>query len=264
MSPVRVGRIAKRPIVRALARGLDTLKALGSVGSDGASLSDVAAIAKLDRATTRRSLLTLVELGYARANGKRFVLAPKVLELGFSYFSSMPVWERVQPILNDYSEKSRGAFSIGVLDDGEVVYVARAQSRRAVYSINVSVGSRFPAYCSSIGRVLLAGLHDAQVASVLKSIDLVKRTPHTRIKIKEIMADIAEVRAKGYSISDQETELGVSSIAVPIFDRSGSVIAGLNTSAPASLASAASLRREYLPLLRQAAEQCQAAMQILV
>ena len=156
MAPDDVKNESNRSHVRSLARGLDTLKALGTV-TDGATLSDIAAIVDLDRATTRRFLLTLCDLGYVRQSKKRFYMAPKVLELGYAYFSTMSKWDAIQPILNEFCDQTLGTISIGVQDSDEVIYVARAQSHRSVYAINVTVGSRFPIYSSSIGRIILAG-----------------------------------------------------------------------------------------------------------
>lgn len=251
---------ADRSHVRALARGLEILKALGEMTSDGATLSGVAAVVNLDRATARRFLLTLTELGYVRTNGKQFFLSPKVLELGYAYFTSMPVWERVQPLLNAISESQQGAVSIGVFDGKDVVYVARAQNRRSVYTLNVSVGSRFPIYSSSIGRVLLAGMTDDEVKAILKRGEIVKRTPKTRTKMGDLMDEIARVRKQGYAIADEETEMGVRSIAVPIVDPRGCVVAGLNASVQSSVADGKELVHDSLPLLRRAVEQIEAAI----
>ena len=258
----KVKNSAERSYVRALARGLDIIRALSTSAADGASLSEVAAIVKLDRATARRFLLTLAEIGYVRTNGKQFFLLPKVLELGFSYFSSIPLWERIQPVLNEVSEKFQGAVSIGVLDGSEVVYVARAQNRRSVYTLNVNVGSRFPIYSSSIGRVLLSGMTEDDAKAILKRIDLVKRTPKTRTKIADILAEAATARKQGYCIADEETETGIRSIAVPIFDRSGKIMAGFNASVQASVANSRALVNDQLPLLQAAVGQIQAAMQL--
>lgn len=261
MSPGRVKTKVARSYVRALARGLEILKALGTLTEDGGTLSDVAAIVKLDRATTRRVLLTLAEVGYVRTNGKQFYLAPKVLELGYAYFAAMPVWERVQPILNTLTEKQSGAVSIGVFDGQDVIYVARAQNRRSVYTLNVNVGSKFPIYSSSIGRILLSGMSDEDVKALLMRTEIVKRTPKTLTKITDILNEVAAVRKQGYCLSDEETELGIRSIAVPIFDKQHKVIAGMNASMQSGAADNRTLVSEFLPLLREAATQVQAAMQ---
>lgn len=261
MTPDDVKNESNRSHVRALARGLDTLKALGTV-TEGATLSDIAAIVDLDRATTRRFLLTLCDLGYVRQSKKRFYMAPKVLELGYAYFSTMSKWEAIQPILNEFCDRTLGTISIGVQDGDEVIYVARAQSNRSVYAINVTVGSRFPIYSSSIGRIILAGRSDADLRHYLSTIDLVKRTPHTVTDIDEFMAGINRIREQGYSISDQETELGVRSIAIPIHGRDGGVVAGLNSSVATTFASVEDLVTRFLPLLRETAQQIEPAMQI--
>lgn len=250
-----------RSHVRALARGLDTLKALGTV-PEGASLSDIAAIVDLDRATTRRFLLTLCDLGYARLHKKRFYLAPKVLELGFSYFSTMSRWDAIQPLLNEYTERTMGTISIGVRDGMEVIYMARAQSKRSVYAINVTVGSRFPLYSTSMGRILISELPENEVRAILADLSLDARTPLTVTDPDRILANLADVRKNGYSISDQETEMGIRSIAIPLRDRSGAIIAALNTSVTANHTSADDLVTQFLPSLRETAGQLEPLMWI--
>lgn len=243
--------------VRSLERGLVTIRALGEF-PDGATLSEVSAKVDLDRATTRRLLLTLVDMGYVRQDKKQFVLAPRVLELGFSYFSSMPVWEAAQPFLDSYCETTLGTISIGVLDNAEVIYVARAQSRRSVYAINVTVGSRFPCYSTSMGRVLLSGLPNEQIAEILGSIELKARTPNTTVSLGDLMASIENVRDLGYAISNEETEIGIRSIAVPLRNRKGDIAAALNTSFQVSYATTAELVETYLPQLRDVAAKIEA------
>ena len=262
MGPRQVKEDADRNHVRALARGLEILRCLTEFGVHGATLSQVAEVVGLDRATSRRLLLTLTDLGYVRTSGKQFFASPRSLELGYAYFASMPIWERIQPILAEFSDKHMGAVSIGVLDGRDVVYVARAQNRRSVYTLNVGVGSRFPIYSSSTGRVLLSGLRDDEIKSILKQIEIIKRTPKTRMKTSDIMAEIAAARSAGYCICDEETEMGVRSIAVPIRDRQHNVVAAMNASVQATIADSRALLHHYLPPLRVAVAQVQAAFLI--
>jgi len=243
--------------VRALERGIEVIKALGEF-SDGATLSDIAAVVELDRATARRFLLTLTQLGYVRQDRRRFYLAPKIIELGLSYFATMPVWEASQPFLDHYCEESRGTISVGVLDDTEVVYVARAQSKRSVYAINVAVGSRFPVYSTSLGRVLLAWLPRETVDDVFSRTEIIARTPHTIINLEKIHEELARIRQQNYAISDEETELGIRSVAIPLRNRAGSVVAALNTSFHVSSASLEDLLNIYLPALRDVASKIEA------
>ncbi len=243
--------------VRSLERGLVTIRALAGF-PDGATLSEVAAEVDLDRATTRRLLLTLVGMGYVRQDKKQFVLAPRVLELGFSYFTARPVWEAAQPYLDKYCDETLGTISIGVLDAGEVIYLARAQSRRSVYAINVAVGSRFPCYSTSMGRILLADLPHEDIAEILSRVDLRPRTPHTRVSLDEITASLEQVRELGYAISDEETEVGIRSIAIALRNRAGETAAALNTSFQVSYASREDLVETYLPRLRDVARDVEA------
>lgn len=248
---------SSRTYVRALERGLVTIKALGDY-PDGASLSDIASQIGLDRATTRRFLLTLCHLGYVRQVKRRFYLAPRVLELGLSYFAAVPVWEAAQPFLDSYCEETRGTISIGVLDDTEVVYVARAQSKRSVYAINVTVGSRFPCYSTSLGRVLLAWRTPEEIADIFARIEIKARTPNTLTTPADIEAALATVRQRDYAISNEETELGIRSIAIPLRNRHGMVVAALNTSFQVSYATAVDLTETYLPALRDVAGKIEA------
>ncbi|MBT9372286.1 IclR family transcriptional regulator [Rhizobium sp. CSW-27] len=236
-----------------LAKGLRVIEAFGEA-EPRLSISDVAKLTGLDRATARRCLLTLAELGYADYDGKFFTLTPRILRLGHAYLSATPLPHIVQPFLDQVSEAVGQSASVSVLDGAEIVYVARASQRR-VMSINLMPGSRLPAACASMGRVLLAALPEAEARALIGPGPLKAYTPHTRTDPEAVMAELARVRAAGYAVIDQELELGLCSIAVPLADARGRVVAALNIGAPAAQVPAARMAEQYLPALQAAARQ---------
>ncbi|MBP2234148.1 IclR family pca regulon transcriptional regulator [Sinorhizobium kostiense] len=235
--------------VSGFARGLKVIEAFGEA-RPRLSIAEAAKITGLDRATVRRSLLTLSELGYADYDGKFFTLTPKILRLGHAYLSATPLSMIVQPHLDQLSEKAGQSASVSVLDGTEVVYVARASQRR-VMSINLMPGSRLPAYCASMGRVLLAALPETQAREILSRTELKANTPRTKTDPEELMAELRRVREEGHAVIDQELELGLCSIAVPLMNARGQVVAALNIGAPAAHVAAFELVERYLPLLQE-------------
>ncbi|HEY0420369.1 MAG TPA: IclR family transcriptional regulator C-terminal domain-containing protein [Acetobacteraceae bacterium] len=217
---------AEKEYVAGLERGLSVIEAFGILNRP-LTLSEVAEVTGHTRASARRSLLTLQRLGYVEAEGKLFRLAPRVLRLGHAYVTSSAIPKLVQPILEGISERSRESSSLAVLDGNDVVFVARAATRRSL-SNGLGLGSRLPAYCAATGRALLAGLEPADAELRLQRTRRVALTPHTRTAVADIMALLNEVRGKGYAICDQELELGVRSIAVPVRDRRGHTVAAMS------------------------------------
>ncbi|TRL43235.1 IclR family transcriptional regulator [Rhizobium straminoryzae] len=236
-----------------LAKGLRVIEAFGEA-EPRLSISDVAKLTGLDRATARRCLLTLAELGYADYDGKFFTLTPRILRLGHAYLSATPLPHIVQPFLDQLSEAVGQSASVSVLDGAEIVYVARASQRR-VMSINLMPGSRLPAACASMGRVLLAALPEPEARALIGPGPLRAYTPQTKTDPEEVMAELAEVRGQGYAVIDQELELGLCSIAVPLADARGRVVAALNIGAPAAQVAAAGMADRYLPALQAVARQ---------
>ena len=230
------------------AKGLKVIEAFGEA-HPRLTIADVARITGLDRATARRCLLTLHDLDYADYDGKFFQLTPRILRLGHAYLSATPLPRLIQPSLDSLSEKVGQSASAAVLDGTEIVYVARAAQRR-VMSINLMAGSRLPAYCASMGRVLLAALPDAEARALLCSSKLKANTPHTITDPDSLMAVLADIREAGYAVIDQELEIGLCSIAVPLENARGQVVAALNIGAPAALVPAAEMPKRYLPALR--------------
>ncbi|MEH3128245.1 IclR family transcriptional regulator domain-containing protein [Agrobacterium cavarae] len=239
--------VSGRDMMGGLAKGLSIIEAF-SAERPKLSISEAAEIAQLDRATARRCLLTLAELGYAAYDGKFFTVTPKVLRLGTGCLASMPLPRIVQPFLDQLSEDIGQSTSVSILDDTEIVYVARAAQRR-VMSIALMPGSRLPAYCTSMGRVLLASLSLEDRRAFLERSDIVARTPMTLTDIDALMAEIEETAARGHAMIDQEVEIGLRSLAVPLRSARGKTIAALNVGVAASAGSMQDLVERYLPAL---------------
>ena len=236
-----------RDLMSGLTKGLKVLEAFRAE-QPRLSISQVADAAGLDRATTRRCLLTLAELGYAAYDGKYFTVTPKVLRLGTSCLATMPLPRIVQPVLDKLSEAIGQSTSVSILDETEIVYVARA-AQRSVMSISLMPGSRLPAYCTSMGRVLLAALDREEQIAVLEKSDRRARTALTLIEIDALVEELVATRQRGYALIDQEVELGLRSIAVPVNNIRGQTVAALNVGLSASAASMEDLVERYLPAL---------------
>ena len=235
--------------VSGFARGLKVIEAFGEMRPK-LTIAEAAKLTELDRATVRRCLLTLADLGYADYDGKFFALTPKVLRLGHAYLSATPLPLMIQPYLDQLSEKSGQSASASVLDGTEVVYIARASQKR-VMSINLSPGSRLPAYCASMGRVLLAALAETDARRILDRSELKANTPLTKTDPDVLMDELRRIRTDGCAVIDQELELGLCSIAVPIQNDRGRVVAAINIGAPAAHVPAAEMMGRYLSLLKE-------------
>jgi IclR family pca regulon transcriptional regulator len=234
-----------------LARGLHVIRAFSGVDRR-LTIADVSRATGLTRAVVRRCLYTLRELGYAGSDGRTYSLQPRILNLGYAYLSTAPIPIAAQPVLEQLSEQIGEATSVAVMDDGEVVYVARAATRR-IMAVNLGVGSRVPAYCTALGRVLLAAMPPEQSAKALSTRELV---PHTRFTVtsrRQLEEILAETRAEGFAVNDQELEIGLRAIAVPVRNVVGITVAAMNVSAQASRVTRRELLEKALPLLRAAA-----------
>ena len=224
------GGLNPRDYVSSLARGLEVLRAFNRTRRK-MTLSEVAAETGNTRAGARRILLTLVHEGYAVMDGKLFDLTPQVLELGFSVLSSKGVWDIARPFIDHLSEELRESVSAAVLDRSDVVYVSGAQYHRVI-SVGISVGSRFPAHCTATGRVLLAALPAEQLDALLKSASLTRMTDRTVTDPEEFRRLLAKVRDQGWALVDQELEIGLMSIAVPLRSSAGTIVGAINVGAP--------------------------------
>jgi IclR family transcriptional regulator, pca regulon regulatory protein len=242
---------ADRDFITALARGLEVLHACGR-GERGKTLSEIAEVVGLSRATARRSLLTLGALGYVAHDGRLFYLTPKVLSLGTAYIASNPLARIVQPFLERIRQTLDESCSVTVLDHHDIVYVARAQARRIV-SDELAVGSRLPAFATAMGRVLLAARPAHEVSAMLQRTPLQRYTDHTVTGPALLMQIIARTAEEGYCIADQELELGLRSIAVPVRANSGAVVGALNVGVHAARCGRQEMEERFLPVLRDAA-----------
>ncbi|NKQ54139.1 IclR family transcriptional regulator [Amycolatopsis sp. K13G38] len=238
--------------VQSLERGLAVIKAF-SAGAPELTLSDVAKVTGLTRAAARRFLLTLVDLGYVRTDGKYFSLTARVLELGYAFLSSMTLTDVAQPHLERLSAEVHESSSVSVLEGADIVYVARVAVSR-IMTVTINVGTRFPAYATSMGHVLLAGLDADGLANYLERAQLDRLTSHTLTSTAELRTELAAVREQGWALVDQELEEGLRSVAAPIRDRGGNVIAAINVSTHASRTTRESVIEDMVPPLLAAAK----------
>jgi IclR family transcriptional regulator, pca regulon regulatory protein len=218
------------------------------------SVSEAARRTDLSRATARRLLLTFERLGFARAVGRDFELTPRVLRLGHGFLSSLPLWESALPHMRDLADRLGEACSLGALDGHDIVYLARVPSKWSM-ATTLTVGSRLPAHATSMGRVLLAGLDEASLEEYLAHTELERLTPHTIVDPEVLRAEVARAREQGWAMVDGERELGVRSVAAPVHDVHGAVVAGVNVSANAARVELATLREEFVPALLASAEE---------
>ncbi|MGC1184114.1 MAG: IclR family transcriptional regulator [Candidatus Dormiibacterota bacterium] len=245
--------------VQSLERGLAVIRAFGAERPQ-LTLSEVAKATGLTRAAARRFLLTLVQLGYARSEGRYFSLRPRVLELGYAYLSALGLSEVAQPHLEELGARVHESASISVLDGMDIVYVVRAPSRR-IMSVSIALGTRFPAYAASMGRVLLAGLGQRELDDYLAEVQFQPLTPNTivdEIRLREVLD---EIRQQGYATVDQELELGLRSVAVPIRDGRGAVIAAMNVSAHVTSVTVEAMLTDILPQLQTTAREIESDLQ---
>jgi len=237
--------------VLSLARGLRVIESFEG-HSEGRSIVEISHATGLSRASIRRILLTLELLGYVERSRQVYRLRTQVLRLGFSFLSSSSVVEAARPVLERITEQLHESASMSMLDGGQIVYVARSAASR-VLAAGLSVGSHLPAYCTSMGRVLLAALPDAELETYLRGLKPRANTPHTITAIPQLRKAILTVRKQGYAIVDQELEAGLRSIAVPVSTRSNRVVAAINVGTHVSRVDRATLLNRCLPVLEEGA-----------
>lgn len=243
---VHVGEREHGDFVQSLERGLAVLRAFDAQHAL-MTVADVAKATGLTRATARRLLHTLVALGYAESDGKWFELTPKVLDLGHAYVSSLQLPDIAQPFMESLSEQVHESVSASVLDGPEIVYVARVPTQR-IMAISLSIGSRLPAAWTSMGRVMLAGRSDGEVRAAFAA-SAAPRTDRAVTDVQALIDEVATVRQQGWCLLDQELEEGIRSVAAPLHDRRGRVIASINVGTHASRVTLRQLRSEILPAL---------------
>lgn len=233
--------------IAGLSKGLSVIEAFDDE-HERLTIAEAAALTGLSRAAARRVLLTLVDLGYAVSEGRQFMLTPRVLKLGYAFLTSTPLPQLLQPFLEQLSEALNESCSAAVLDDREIVYVARSATRR-IMSVGVTVGTRLPATATSMGRVLLAGLDRDEMAARVQASERRRLTPFTRTSTEDLVAEIDATRERGYAVVDQELEVGLVSMAVPVLDARGRTVAAINAGAQSQRVKAADLVQRSLPRL---------------
>jgi IclR family pca regulon transcriptional regulator len=254
--------IAPRPgdtYVQSFARGLQVIRSF-SAQAPQQTLSEVAQRTGLTRAGARRILLTLEGLGYVHCNSRQFSLAPRILDLGFAYLSSLPLWNLAEPVMEQLVEDVKESCSAAVLDGPDVVYVLRVPTHK-IMSINLGIGSRLPAYCTSMGRTLLAELDECALDALLREHPPLKRTERTITDLALLKKELANVRQQGWCLVNQELEEGLVSLSAPIRDRAGRAIAAMNISGQVNRTSPAHMLEHFLPKLRTAAAEISQMLQ---
>ncbi len=242
-----------REIVNSVLKAFDVLKVF-SQQKPRMTLSEVAEYAGMSRASARRFLLTFTQAGYMDTDGKRFHLTPKLLELSHSIVSSTNIWEAARPVMSELSEKLGESCYGAVLDGSEVLYVVHLSAAQRFVNVGIRVGSRLPAYCTSLGRVLLSGLSDEALEQALAGIKPVAHTPRTVTAKGKLRDLIRETRRLGWSIVDEELEVGLRSVSAPIRSRSGEIIAALNVCGPSARVTSDDVRTRFLPELLDATQ----------
>lgn len=245
--------------VTAFARGLEVIRAFGTEGAP-TTLAEIARRVALPRATVRRALITLVTLGYVKTDGKIFTLTPHVLSLGYSYLVSSPLGRASQPYLEKLSNALHEPAATAILSGDEVVLLVRIPVERMI-SPGIPFGSCLPAYCTATGRVLLGSQSDAMIDDYLKRLKPKAYTPQTITDRDEIRTAILLARTQGYSINEQEAEIGVHAISVPIRNSSLGVVGAINVTAPIDRVSASEMTDRFLPLMRKNAIEIGALLQ---
>lgn len=240
--------------VQSLVKGLTVIKAFNQQ-RPAMTLSEVASVTGFTRAATRRFLLTLVCEGYAKKEGKLFSLTAKILDLGFSYLSTLDVWHNAKPLMSALVEQLNESCSAAVLDGFDVVYVARVATTKRIMSITLNVGTRLPAFATSMGRVLLADLSATALDKFLEHCHIEQFTQYTIVDKTDLISEIAKVKQQGYSMVEQELEIGLTSISVPVHNGEGEVVAALNVSTHMSQTVRQQIFEVILPALQQCARQ---------
>jgi len=246
--------------VQSLERGLAVIRAFDAHNPE-LTLSDVARATGLTRAATRRFLLTLVDLGYVRTDGRLFTLSPRVLELGYAFLSSMTLPEVAEPHLERLVAQVHESSSVSVLDADSVVYVARVATSR-IMTVSINVGTRFPAHATSMGRVLLAGLAPDDLDAYLARAELRPTTRRTVTNVDKLRAAVDRARSQGWAMVDQELEEGLRAVAAPLRDRTGKVIAAINISTHSTRMSLSRMRSDLLPPLLATAARIEADLEL--
>ena len=238
--------------VESLARGLKVIRAF-STSQLAFTVSDMATATDLARPTARRLLLTLEQLGYVRSHNGLYMLTPQILDLGMSYINAQGMWDIARPHLESLVSRTKESSSMSQLDGSDIVYIARVSVPKII-GLSVQIGTRFPALATSMGHVLLSELSAKQLDEVLATPSQSRVIPRVKPSRKELNVTLAEVRARGWALSDERLSLGIRSIAAPVRDASGAIIAAVNVTVNAAETPLAKLRSSHLPLLLETAQ----------
>ncbi|EJM95751.1 IclR family transcriptional regulator C-terminal domain-containing protein [Herbaspirillum sp. YR522] len=248
----QIDAMADPNFMTSLARGMAVIRAFSDMRR-AMTIAQLSQRTGIPRAAVRRCLHTLVALGYADVDGNYFSLGPKTLTLGYSYLSSTPLTVSAQPCLNQVTRELGESSSLAVLNEDEVLYVARSATSR-VMSVALNTGSRLPAYCTSLGRVLLAAMPAEELDAYLARVKLRAFTDNTVVSQRRLREILAGIGRDGYALNDQELEIGLRSIAVPVRGASGNVVAALNVGAQAARVSRQQMEGQFLPVLLRRAQ----------
>ncbi len=267
LAPPIVASAAKRiqaftgdpDFMTSLARGLAVVQAFQE-RKRHLTIAQISHRTEIPRAAVRRCLHTLIKLGYATTDGRTYSLLPKVLTLGHAYLSSTPLAVSAQPYLDRMSEQLHEACNMATLEGDDILYIARSATTQRLISVDLSVGGRLPAYCTSMGRILLAALDDVTLSDYLAHVELQPKTSKT-LATQQALADCLQlVRSQGWCIVDQELEQGLRSIAVPVYDASGQVVAAINVSTHAGRVARTELEQRFLPIMLAASRDLSAQL----
>jgi IclR family transcriptional regulator, pca regulon regulatory protein len=248
MNSAEVRQIGKSEGMSGLAKGLAILEAFAR--QPALTIADAARASDVTRAAARRCLLTLADLGYVAFDGKFFRPLPRMLRLGCGFCESMPLPQVAQPILDKARDELNESVSLAVRDSTDALFVARAEAQRIV-STGVKIGARLPAFCSATGRVLLGALPEGRVKDIIRRSNLVQRTPKTLVDPLSILNAIRMARQNGYAASNEELELGMISMAVPVIDRTGQTTAAMSVSASSARIHFDRMLSLFLPVLQR-------------
>jgi IclR family pca regulon transcriptional regulator len=262
-APIAIAEDTPRPgdaYVQSFARGLAVIRSF-SARAPQQTLTEVAQRTGLTRAGARRILLTLESLGYVQSQGRQFSLTPKILDLGFAYLSSLPLWNLAEPVMEALVEEVKESCSAAVLDGADIVYVLRIPTHK-IMSINLGIGSRLPAAVTSMGRTLLAELAPDALDALLRAHPPAAHTERTITDRGRFERELQRVREQGWCLVDQELEEGLVSLAVPVRDRAGRALAAMNVSGQVMRTSPATMVERFLPKLQRAAAQISQMLQM--
>lgn len=242
-----------------LARGLAVVQAFQE-RKRHLTIAQISHRTEIPRAAVRRCLYTLIKLGYATTDGRTYSLLPKVLTLGHAYLSSTPLAVSAQPYLDRMSEQLHEACNMATLEGNDILYIARSATTQRLISVDLSVGGRLPAYCTSMGRILLAALDDVTLHEYLANGEFQAKTSRTAHTPQALLECLHQVREQGWCIVDQELEQGLRSIAVPVYDASGQVLAALNVSTHAGRVTRTELEQRFLPIMLNSSRELSAQL----